>query len=191
MPAYSVLSMSSMCSDEGTTLDGGDVLFTGFEVFVGLSERTTENGIKCLREAFKPLSIPVHSIEMKGLPQLSGRNMMHSPPLHLKSLCSIAGPGRIIVGGPYANMIKSQMRAASQLARDEYEYFEVPDEGSANCVFINGHLLRRSRQEFPKSETVFCSNEFSRNSSLQHIELEGSELAKLDGALTCCSLLLT
>ncbi|XP_067086555.1 N(G),N(G)-dimethylarginine dimethylaminohydrolase 1 isoform X2 [Osmerus mordax] len=40
-------------TDENATLDGGDVLFTGREFFVGLSKRTNQKGAEILADAFK------------------------------------------------------------------------------------------------------------------------------------------
>ncbi|GLD75226.1 N(G),N(G)-dimethylarginine dimethylaminohydrolase 1 isoform X1 [Lates japonicus] len=40
-------------TDENATLDGGDVLFTGREFFVGLSKRTNQRGAEILADAFK------------------------------------------------------------------------------------------------------------------------------------------
>ncbi|CAH6777160.1 Ddah1 [Phodopus roborovskii] len=39
--------------DENATLDGGDVLFTGREFFVGLSKRTNQRGAEILADTFK------------------------------------------------------------------------------------------------------------------------------------------
>ena len=43
----------------GATVDGGDVLYTGTELFVGISNRTNQAGVDFLRKAFQ---IPTHSI---------------------------------------------------------------------------------------------------------------------------------
>ncbi|KAF7642170.1 hypothetical protein LDENG_00263210 [Lucifuga dentata] len=40
-------------TDENATLDGGDVLFTGREFFVGLSKCTNQRGAEILADAFK------------------------------------------------------------------------------------------------------------------------------------------
>lgn len=58
-------------------LDGGDVLFTGREILVGLSVRTNERGVKAIQEAFPGFTVtPI---------QVSG-------PLHLKTLLTLVGP---------------------------------------------------------------------------------------------------
>ncbi|XP_010080815.1 PREDICTED: N(G),N(G)-dimethylarginine dimethylaminohydrolase 1-like, partial [Pterocles gutturalis] len=73
--------------DENATLDGGDVLFTGREFFVGLSRRTNQRGAEILADTFKDYAVstvPVHDS------------------LHLKSFCSMAGPNLIAIGSSEA-----------------------------------------------------------------------------------------
>ena len=45
----------------GATVDGGDVLYTGTELFVGISNRTNQAGVDFLRTAFQ---IPTHAIQV-------------------------------------------------------------------------------------------------------------------------------
>ncbi|RYY34219.1 hypothetical protein EON62_03495 [archaeon] len=60
----------------------------------------------------------------------------------------------------------------------------VPDAEAANVVFANGKLIARSEKEFPASLEVLSAVE------VPIVQVDMSELAKADGALTCCSLLL-
>nr|XP_014342648.1 PREDICTED: N(G),N(G)-dimethylarginine dimethylaminohydrolase 1 isoform X2 [Latimeria chalumnae] len=70
-------------TDENATLDGGDVLFTGREFFVGLSSRTNQRGAEILADTFKDYA--VSKVPVSGN-------------LHLKSFCSMAGPDLIAIG---------------------------------------------------------------------------------------------
>ncbi|KAK1803358.1 hypothetical protein P4O66_004021 [Electrophorus voltai] len=70
-------------TDETATLDGGDVLFTGAEFFVGLSKRTNRRGAEILADTFKDYAVSTVPV---------------SHGLHLKSFCSMAGPGLIAIG---------------------------------------------------------------------------------------------
>lgn len=65
------------------TLDGGDVLFTGHEFFVGISNRTNEAGAQALADSF-----PEFTVTPIDLPKKT---------LHLKSCISMAGPDIICV----------------------------------------------------------------------------------------------
>lgn len=62
------------CND--AKIDGGDVLWTGREILVGLSSRTNQKGLDAVKEAFP--GFPVTGIEVSG-------------PLHLKTLISLCG----------------------------------------------------------------------------------------------------
>ncbi|KAG8555236.1 hypothetical protein GDO81_017633 [Engystomops pustulosus] len=74
-------------TDENATLDGGDVLFTGREFFVGLSKRTNQRGAEILADTFKDYAVSTVPV---------------SDYLHLKSLCSMAGPNLIVIGSSEA-----------------------------------------------------------------------------------------
>ncbi|KAF5923598.1 hypothetical protein HPG69_010993 [Diceros bicornis minor] len=69
--------------DENATLDGGDVLFTGREFFVGLSKRTNQRGAEILADTFKDYAVSTVPV---------------ADALHLKSFCSMAGPNLIAIG---------------------------------------------------------------------------------------------
>jgi len=64
--------------DPLATLEGGDVQFTGTEVFVGNSERTNSRGIDVMKRVFKNYAI--HAIKVAGQ-------------LHLKSCLSLIATG--------------------------------------------------------------------------------------------------
>ena len=149
-------------------LDGGDVLFTGKEFFVGLSTRTNEQGITAVQNTF-PL-YPVHGIKVLDAT------------LHLKSMLSMAGDNIIAIGkSKSAAEAKKQM---TERATFKYEFLEVSPDAAANCLWINGTLIHRAASEFPEIEKEFA------NLQCPKLQLANSELCKADGALTCCSLLI-
>ncbi|XP_060686008.1 N(G),N(G)-dimethylarginine dimethylaminohydrolase 1 [Hemiscyllium ocellatum] len=159
--------------DETATLDGGDVLFTGREFFVGLSSRTNQRGAQILADVFKDyVVIPV---DVTGT-------------LHLKTFCTMAGPDLIAIG----SSVEAQKTLKEMLKLTTYNYTTLilPDDEAANCVYLNspekGHiLLHRTAKEFPESAKRFKS---LTNYTL--IPVSNTELAKVDGSLTCCSILL-
>ncbi len=87
-----------------------------------------------------------------------------------------------MVGGPYAAAVTNFFLDHGIF--QEYRISVVRDEGAANCLFLNNTLVRRASTEFPNSAEVW--NSVGGN----QIEIEAGELAKVDGALTCCSLLI-
>ncbi|XP_016001525.1 N(G),N(G)-dimethylarginine dimethylaminohydrolase 1 [Rousettus aegyptiacus] len=159
--------------DENATLDGGDVLFTGREFFVGLSKRTNQRGAEILADTFKDYAVstvPVGDV------------------LHLKSFCSMAGPNLIAIGS--SESAQKALKTMQQMSDHRYDKLTVPDNVAANCIYLNipskGHvLLYRTPEEYPESAKVY---EKLKDHMLIPVSL--SELEKVDGLLTCCSVLI-
>ncbi|XP_071820456.1 N(G),N(G)-dimethylarginine dimethylaminohydrolase 1-like isoform X1 [Apostichopus japonicus] len=156
-------------TEKGATLDGGDVLFTGKEFFVGLSSRTNQKGANSLANAFP--NYPVSGIKVNG----------H---LHLKSMMSMAGPGIIAVGS--SDHSQKAIRQIKKVSNFDYTTVTLPDDAAANCVYINKTLLHCSQDEFPESYKVFAEK-FPKT---PRVAIPNNELFKVDGALTCKSLLI-
>ncbi|KAJ1171330.1 hypothetical protein NDU88_003193 [Pleurodeles waltl] len=160
-------------TDENATLDGGDVLFTGKEFFVGLSKRTNQRGAEILADTFKDYAVstvPVHDY------------------LHLKSFCSMAGPNLIAIGSSEA--AQKALKTMQQMSDHRYDKLTIPDDHAANCIYLNipnkGHvLLHRSPEEFPESVKIF-----EKLKDYMLIPVASTELDKVDGLLTCCSVLI-
>ncbi len=66
----------------------------------------------------------------------------------------MAGPDVLCVGtsGAAQVVLKRVEREASY----RYQTLSLPEDGAANCLFVNGSLIHRSREEAPKSEAVSC-----------------------------------
>lgn len=161
-------------TDENATLDGGDVLFTGREFFVGLSKRTNQRGAEILADAFKDYAVST-------VPVLEQ--------LHLKSFCSMGGPGLIIIGS--SEPAQKALKIMQQMSDHRYDKLTVPDDIAANCIYMNlpdkGHvLLHTTPEEFPESVKVF-----EKLKDYMLIPVSNSEKVKVDGALTCCSVLIS
>lgn len=114
---------------------------------------------------------------------LSGTHAPVEDVLHLKSFCSMCSEDIILTGGELGLALQRVLRREI----DKPQFIHVPDVGAANCVYVNQTLIRRSRTEFPNSEAIFRQQV---PKYIRHVEVEAGELAKVDGALTCCSLLL-
>uniref|UniRef100_A0A8D1M2Z9 Dimethylarginine dimethylaminohydrolase 1 n=1 Tax=Sus scrofa TaxID=9823 RepID=A0A8D1M2Z9_PIG len=157
--------------DENATLDGGDVLFTGREFFVGLSKRTNQRGAEILADTFKDYAVSTVPV---------------ADSLHLKSFCSMAGPNLIAIGS--SDSAQKALKIMQQMSDHRYDKLTVPDDTAANCVYLNipgkGHvLLHRTPEEYPESAKVY---EKLKDHLL--IPVSHSELEKVDGLLTCCSI---
>ncbi|KAM7388150.1 hypothetical protein PAMP_024348 [Pampus punctatissimus] len=159
-------------TDENATLDGGDVLFTGREFFVGLSKRTNQRGAEILAEVFKDYAVSTVPV---------------SESLHLKSFCSMGAPGLIVIGS--SEPAQKALKTMQEMSDFRYDKLTVPDDIAANCVYMNlpnkGHvLLHCTAEEYPQSAKMF---EKFKDHML--IPVSNMEKVKVDGALTCCSVL--
>ncbi|XP_015210845.1 N(G),N(G)-dimethylarginine dimethylaminohydrolase 1 isoform X2 [Lepisosteus oculatus] len=159
--------------EETATLDGGDVLFTGREFFVGLSRRTNQRGAEILADTFKDYAVSMVPV-------------LHN--LHLKSFCSMAGPGLIAIGS--SEPAQKALKIMQQMSDHRYDKLTLPDDVAANCVYLNlpdkGHvLLHSSPEQYPDSVKVF---EKLKDHML--IPVSNCEKEKVDGALTCSSVLI-
>lgn len=153
---------------EPALLDGGDVLFTGKEFFVGLSTRSNKEGVEALAKAFP--EHPVNSIKVVD----------H---LHLKSMMTMAGPDLIVVGA--SKVATDAWNELESKAKFKYEKIVVPEDHAANCLYLNGTIVHLPAHEIPQSISVY------RELPGPKIELQNSELHKADGCLTCNSILLS
>ena len=71
---------------------------------------------------------------------------------HLKTFLNIAGPDVLSVGaGPEAQSVLKRMERE---ATHRYQTLTLPEDRAANCIFVNGSLVHRGRQEAPKSQPV-------------------------------------
>lgn len=140
------------------TLDGGDVLVVGHRVLVGRSERTNQAGIAALGRLLAP-----HGYQVTAVPVGAG--------LHLKSSVNWVGGETLVVAADFA----------ARAALAPFRLLELdPSEGyAANVLWVNGALLLPSG--FPRTRALLASL------GLPLVELDTSEIRKMDGGLTCLS----
>lgn len=152
------------------TLDGGDVLFTGKHLFVGLSSRTNESGARQLAEIFSDFEFVTIPVEGS---------------LHLKSVLSAFDQKTLLFGeSASAKKIFQAFEEKFQLSK-KYEIIFLPDDSAANVLTLGSHIL--IQDGFPKSEEILLDLAQRKNKKIVKINMQ--ELIKADGALTCCSLL--
>ena len=142
--------------------DGGDVLYTGRHVFVGLSERTNQEAANILSEAF---GVEVIAVPFQG------------EALHLKSIVTHMDESTLLVP---TNSLGEEVLKAMDATSLGYDTVRLPSMLACNVVAVNGGIL---------AQDTGCE-EAAQDRGLEIIFLDGSEFAKCDGALTCCSVLL-
>lgn len=142
------------------TIDGGDVLRVGRHIWVGRSSRTNEPGFEQLCDIATPLGYKVHPVWVRGC-------------LHLKSAVTAIGRERLL-GNP---------AWIPPGTFDGFALVEVhPDEPlAANALQVG--------------DSVICAATFPRTTDrlraqgIEPVLVDVSEIAKAEGALTCCSLI--
>lgn len=146
---------------EPATLDGGDVLVVGKRIFVGLSTRSNDEAIRQLRELLGGYGYTVTGVPLRDC-------------LHLKSAVTRVDDSTLLIN---KNWVDTAFFA-------DYNLIEVdPSEPyAANCLPIGDAIIFPAA--FPKTraklETLGC----------KIVSVEVDELAKAEGAVTCCSLIL-
>ncbi len=141
------------------TLDGGDVLQIGRTLYVGRSTRTNQAGIQQLQSLLAPLDYRVAPIEFKGC-------------LHLKSAVTQIAEELLLINPAWV----------SALAFPSCEAFPIDahEPYAANALRMAGRVVHPA--QFPRT----CERLVERG--LDVVSIDCSELAKAEGAVTCCSL---
>lgn len=143
------------------TLDGGDVLRLGRELFVGRSSRTNAEGIEQLRRLVAPFAYRVVPVEFSGC-------------LHLKSAVTLVADALLLANPDWV----------SAAAFPGYQVLPVDrrEPHAANALRITDTLV------YPSHHPRTLERLVSRG--LRVAAVDCSELAKAEGAVTCCSLVL-
>jgi dimethylargininase len=143
------------------TLDGGDICQAGDHFFIGISERTNEEGTRQLAEILEAEGFTTSLIDIRG-----------SELLHLKSGIAYLGDKRLVL-----------VDGLEKLGGFE-DYNIVPvflnEQYAANCIRVNDFVL--VADGYPKIAARLSSLGFKL------ISLEMSEFQKMDGGLSCLSL---
>ena len=141
------------------TVDGGDVLQVGNRFFIGVSERTNHEGAHQLGYILKDYGYTYATVAVgKGL--------------HFKSSVNYVGKNTLLVTGDFAG--NDQFKRYDTIIVDREESY------AANTLFINDHLLvPRGYPGTRKKLEVLGFN---------LVELDTSEVRKMDGGLTCMSI---
>jgi dimethylargininase len=141
------------------TFDGGDVLVVEKHCMIGLSERTNESGARQLGE-----TLASYGYRWDAIPVGAG--------LHFKSSVNYVGRNTLLIDQAFVD--HPAFAGYDKLVIDPDEVY------AANTLWINEHLLMPAG--FPKTKAQLTTL------GLPIIELETSELHKMDGGLTCLSL---
>lgn len=145
------------------TLDGGDVLQVKEHFFIGISERSNQEGAEQLG-----VILEEHGYTWTAVPIISG--------LHLKSSLNYVGVNTLLVTSAF-----QQLDFFAQTFSG-YETIILDDSeiGAANTMLVNERLIMPVG--FPGAREKLVKLGYPL------IELDMSEARKMDGGLTCMSL---
>jgi dimethylargininase len=145
-----------------STIDGGDVLVAGRRVFIGRTSRTDGTAIVKVRSILEPIGYTVQAVRVTGC-------------LHLKSAVTALTDDRLLINPAWAR--REQFEGVDLVEIDENE----PE--AANVVRAGHRLIYPDA--FPKTRKRLEALGF------EVVAVDVSELAKAEGAVTCCSVIFT
>ena len=147
--------------DPPAMMDGGDVFVVGDKIYIGLSSRTDKKAIDQMKARVTRMGYDTEPVEFHNC-------------LHLKSAITRLDDRTLLINPDWVD--PGTFHAYNLITVDDTEPF------AANCLPIGGTILFPS--DYPETLDKIRSNGFTVR------DLEFSEFAKAEGALTCCSLII-
>ncbi|MBI3400361.1 MAG: dimethylargininase [Acidobacteria bacterium] len=144
------------------TLDGGDVLVVGTRVFVGISTRTNHDAAIQMHQILSPHGYEIREVVVHGC-------------LHLKSAVTALTDDLLLVNSAWID--------TTQLPGFRFLEVDPAEPSGANALRLDDRILYSSA--FPRTA------ERIRQAGLRVHTIDASEVAKAEGAVTCCSLLVS
>lgn len=147
--------------EEPGTIDGGDVLRVGRTLYVGVSQRTNPAGRAQLESALAPFGYRVRSVPFRDC-------------LHLKSAVTLVAADTLLINPRWVD-------------GSHFPYLRVLEVDPAEPFAANALLLEDAvvyPAGYPRTQARLEA------AGISVLAVEQSELAKAEGAVTCCSLLL-
>ncbi len=144
------------------TLDGGDICEAGRHFFIGISERTNEEGGRQLAGFLEKEGFTSSFVYVRGIPGI----------LHLKSGIAYLGDNRLVLIDAFIGMPQFEQYAVIRV--DEAENY------AANCVRVNDYVLAPEGYPILHQSLEQCG--------YQVLAVDTSEYRKMDGGLSCLSL---
>lgn len=140
------------------TLDGGDVLRIGRTMYVGLSTRTSKEGIDELRRLVAPPGYTVVPVPFSGC-------------LHLKSAATLVAERLVLVNPDWVD--PAAFHGVDTVAVAPHEAF------AANALRVGDSVIHPA--SFPTTRKRLEA------AGLTVVPVDLSELARAEGGVTCCS----
>lgn len=140
-------------------VEAGDIMMVGKHFYIGLSERTNQQGAEQMIECLEKY-------------KLTGSIVTLEEVLHLKTGLGYLEDNNLLASGEFLS--KPEFSQYNLLQVDEDEAY------AANSVWINGTVL--TPKGFPKTKELILAAGYKIR------EVDVSEFQKIDGGLSCLSL---
>ena len=142
------------------TLDGGDVICVGRKVWVGRSGRTNDEGIRQLRARVEPFGYTVRGVPIAGC-------------LHLQSAITPVADKVMLI----------DRRWVDPSAFEQFEFIDIdPSKAfAANALRVGNSVVYAT--------TFRRTRERLETRGIHVVPVDMSELAKAEGGVTCCCIL--
>ncbi len=141
------------------TIDGGDVMMVGDYFYVGISDRTNEEGARQFIEFLRKYDLDGTAVPLNEM-------------LHLKTGLAYLENNNLLIAGEFIE---------DPMFKDFNKVIIPEDEGyAANCIWMNDYVL--VPMGYPKVKKAV------EDLGYKIIEVDTSEYKKLDGGLSCLSL---
>jgi dimethylargininase len=142
------------------TIDGGDVLVAGRHVFIGISTRTNQSAADQMEHILAPLGYSVETITVREC-------------LHLKSAVTALGDDVLLLNPEWVD--------AGRFAGFEVVAVDRSEPSAANAVRVGSAVV------FPSAFPLTRQRIERRGYGV--FSVDAGELAKAEGAVTCCSII--
>ncbi|MGE5072322.1 MAG: arginine deiminase family protein, partial [Anaerolineae bacterium] len=142
-------------------VDGGDILQVGKRIYLGLSTRSDTNAAEQLQAILQPFGYELHVVEVRGC-------------LHLKSAVTQIGEDALLYNPAWVDR--------SALAPVKFMEIDASEPYAANAVLIRDSIIYPT--SFPRTQERLDAQ------GIEIVNVDADELAKAEGAVTCCSLIL-
>jgi dimethylargininase len=141
-------------------LDGGDVLTVGKRIWIGLATRSNQSAIDQVQAFLEPYGYAVRAVPVSGC-------------LHLKSAVTQVAKDTLLINPVWVD--KASFPGMEFIEVDPTEPY------AANALLVGETVLYQPA--YPKTRRRLEA------AGLRPLLVDQSELAKAEGALTCCSLI--
>ena len=144
------------------TVDGGDVLVLGKNIFIGISTRSNDASVRQIQELLDKYGYKVTGVEMHDC-------------LHLKTAVTKVDEKTLLINPNWVDTFHFK----------DFDWIEVdPSEPfAANCLPVEGAIIYPTA--FPKTQQRL------EQKGYKMVTVNVAELAKAEGAVTSCSLIIS